>query len=181
MTMFRKKNDFTEMWSFVTNKENNQFRQLYLRHMDFFEWFVDYFIQNGSELLDCSNRDKLAILDTDQLIYSESTEQEFEVISSLLNDIKGKYEKLLKVPSYKSLLMTIKDRQVSITKRELDCLKLIARGMTMKETATMLQITPRTVEEHTRKIRVKARLNSTSQIIQEILNNKHLRGFVFND
>lgn len=58
---------------------------------------------------------------------------------------------------------------VMLTKRELDVLQLLARGYSAKEVALNLAITPRTVESHIDKIRLKTRTRNRTHMVAQAI------------
>lgn len=60
-------------------------------------------------------------------------------------------------------------RGVTFTKREVECLKCLVLGMSMKEIATELNISCRTVESHLKNIKKKTNCYSRSGLVQAFL------------
>ncbi len=58
---------------------------------------------------------------------------------------------------------------VMLTKREHDVLQLLARGYSAKEVALSLSITPRTVESHIDKIRLKTRTRNRTHMVAQAI------------
>ncbi len=58
---------------------------------------------------------------------------------------------------------------VMLTKREHDVLQLLARGYSAKEVALNLAITPRTVESHIDKIRLKTRTRNRTHMVAQAI------------
>lgn len=58
---------------------------------------------------------------------------------------------------------------VMLTKREYDVLQLLARGYSAKEVALNLAITPRTVESHIDKIRLKTRTRNRTHMVAQAI------------
>ncbi len=53
-----------------------------------------------------------------------------------------------------------------LTNREQECLYLFVKGYTMKMIARTLSISPRTVEQHLRNIRIRYKITSKNQLIK---------------
>ena len=58
---------------------------------------------------------------------------------------------------------------VMLTKREHDVLQLLARGYSAKEVALKLAITPRTVESHIDKLRLKTRTRNRTHMVAQAI------------
>jgi DNA-binding CsgD family transcriptional regulator len=65
----------------------------------------------------------------------------------------------------------IKYKGVYFTRRELDCVKELIRGKTIKMIARTLDVSPRTIEHHLENIRSKACCNTKSELVGWLLNN----------
>lgn len=59
-------------------------------------------------------------------------------------------------------------QQYDITKRQQDCLHYLVKGMTIKEIAHVLGLSPRTVEHYIEALKVKLNCNSRSQLIAKV-------------
>jgi DNA-binding CsgD family transcriptional regulator len=69
--------------------------------------------------------------------------------------------------------MALVDREAaaSLTNRELEVLRLTARGLSAKEIAKELNIAPRTVERHIDHIRLKTRTRNRSHMVAFAISN----------
>ena len=61
------------------------------------------------------------------------------------------------------------DFQISLTPRESEILRLIAGGMSAKEVANRICISPRTVERHIEHVRLKLRARNRPHMIMEAI------------
>jgi DNA-binding CsgD family transcriptional regulator len=52
-----------------------------------------------------------------------------------------------------------------VTNRELQVVQCLAKGMTAKQAAMVLSVSPRTIEIHWRNVKIRTGLNTTAQII----------------
>lgn len=65
----------------------------------------------------------------------------------------------------KFLMATFSDAQLELTSREIEIVRLTAKGLTSKEVSEKLFISPRTVETHRHNILKKFHLQNTAQLI----------------
>jgi len=68
-----------------------------------------------------------------------------------------------------------KQLQVKLSPRELEILKLIAQGLTSKEIAGKLFISPKTVETHRSRVKEKLNLNRTADLINYVRNMGYIK------
>jgi DNA-binding CsgD family transcriptional regulator len=54
----------------------------------------------------------------------------------------------------------------SLSRRELECFNYMGRGYTIKATAKQLNLSPRTVEQYLRNIKMKVRRHSKTQLVE---------------
>jgi DNA-binding NarL/FixJ family response regulator len=83
--------------------------------------------------------------------------KEFSAQSLLLNKIKAE------------------EFSYSLTKRQLDCLFLLTKGMTIKQIANELQLSPRTVGHYLEAIKIKLDCYSRYDLIQRGLQDKYIQ------
>ena len=57
-------------------------------------------------------------------------------------------------------------RHIALTPRQAEVAKLLSKGYSQAEVAAILEISPRTVEHHTRQIRIKAKTRTTRAAIR---------------
>lgn len=88
----------------------------------------------------------------------------FDSDNKILNLIQSRHEYILNENPLSS----------SLTKRQQECLFLLVRGKTNKQIAKILNIAPRTVEDHIVKIKHSLNCNTKSQLIEKAINS----GFV---
>lgn len=70
--------------------------------------------------------------------------------------------------------LIINNKSVHLTEKEMDCIKQMMKGYTMKATAKELNISPRTVETHLYKIKQKLQCNNKFELLRLMENNPHL-------
>ncbi len=65
----------------------------------------------------------------------------------------------------------ITQQKVIISKREFECLSHLSKGFTAKEIARELKLSPRTIEYHIHRIRLKTDLHRKSQLVRFFIEN----------
>ena len=67
--------------------------------------------------------------------------------------------------------LILNNTQVELSKRELDCLAAIFKGLSAKKIADNLQLSKRTVESYIENLKIKMNCNNKADMIKSILNN----------
>lgn len=94
-----------------------------------------------------------------------------QICSVLINTDKKYYDKNKKERSY-TLDLVSQDKELS--EREKECVFFLLRGLSMKQIAYHLGLSPRTVEFYIEKIKIKLNCNSKSKIIEYGLSKGYL-------
>lgn len=101
----------------------------------------------------------ISLDDSDKVIY----EQLFKL---LLQHFGIKRKSNIVLSSAESLrLELVNTHKIKFSKRELECLYHLCKGKTAKQTASIMQLSPRTVETHLENIRNKAKCGNKLEVI----------------
>ncbi len=138
-------NDYLEVSIFGALDEKYNIFNFYLNNLDVIEKFNLDFKNTAKKLISESDKNKIIL-----------SEKSFQPAAELL-DIPYKKQK------------TINNSLDSLTIREIDCIKHIIMGKSMRETAQQLLISPRTVETHIENIKNKLGCNKKSEAISMLL------------
>jgi DNA-binding CsgD family transcriptional regulator len=92
---------------------------------------------------------------------------------ALMRDDRNKHEALNKL-GLQHYNLSVFGNNVSVTKRELDVLRYISQGCTIKETARYINLSPRTVENYFNNVKFKIGSKRKSEIIKIISEAKLL-------
>ena len=84
------------------------------------------------------------------------------------NLVQPAKQQFIKQLDTKNYLLSGKYKDISIARRELDVLRHLVVGCTIKEVATLLKLSPRTVEGYFYNIKLKLGLYKKSEIIKVI-------------
>ncbi len=139
---------------FGTNVDKNSMVNFYLNAFPLLERFIRYFEYHARDLIESYSKSDLISLDN----YHQ------KIIVNAYAD-----EASLEIPQLDFSLNQGGNSNHGIkgfTSREQECLKLIAQGFTMKNTARQLAISHRTVEQHLRNIKDKFGVNTKNQLVE---------------
>ncbi len=129
--------------------------QFYFNNWDLLVQFKHYFLYKAKNVI------KTAEQSLFKLNYYHHAHDRIENVSMRSTDIKKLQQRLM--PQHYCILC--QGKQVSITKREFDCLKGMAQGRTNKEIGRLLGISPRTIDSYQTRLREKLGVHSKSALI----------------
>lgn len=146
--------DYTDVFAYSTVANNAGIVNFYLNNLDILEKFKFYFKDKARKLIDKSTKNRILI--------PEHMRLDFNTINNTEN-LKEQFINQLDIKNY-----ILPGKNISITKREIETIKNIISGRTIKEVAKQMMISPRTVEDYLNSLRTKLRLQKKSDIIQYI-------------
>lgn len=122
---------------------------------DFLRNFLLYFKDKADFLIDKACQNKVVL--PDYMIGKPLPQRNYEDFLSLIktNNIRFDFH----------------DQEVVISRREYECLQQLSKGKSMKETAAILEISSRTVEQYVARAKEKTKLYSRSQLVDLIHEN----------
>lgn len=148
--IIKKNAEYCEFFYFSTNLENYGANNFYLNNIELFEDFIFYFKSKACKLL---NK-----IDAERFIYPQQKKYiEENPFYNNFNLDKNKFMEKIKLNSYK-----IDNINASVSHREIQCLSYIKKGYTNKAIASILDISPRTVESYINNLKLK--LNKSSKL-----------------
>jgi len=156
-TFVKPYNEFTDFYFFSGSNSSTHLINLYINHTEIFEKFILYFQDRAAKIIEKANYHKImhprnvnnSIDYNDKYVYSQN-----EITNAL---------KEMRVRKYK-----LKSRGVNnvvLTSRELDTIFCLIDGMTAKESATVLNLSQRTVETYFENIKLKLNCFTKSEIL----------------
>ncbi len=157
LCIYYKNEDFVESFYFTSTKENRDIINFYLNNLKLLERYASHF---KGKFLEATNLDDLAELSeptvSADIFANQSTQGDNEEIK-----IKSFSESL----PIRKLVVNRDGQSIVLSKREAECLCYMAFGKTMKEIATCLNLSPRTVEFYVDNMKKKTGFYSKSQLL----------------
>lgn len=160
MVYYQKHENYIETISFVSTRENPQVKHFYMNNMSLFNTYITYFKSKGHDLINPT--DKSLFIPYPHHLIQNGTGRN-DNTSTFLNQTQ-----------LKAYSLTIGLRDVLLTKREMESIYCLSRGMTIKEAARLLGISPRTVEYYLNLAKDKAQVKETSDLLQAFLKNENI-------
>ncbi len=135
LTVYFRQKDFMEAWHFATDTNNHSVMNFYINKKSLIKQFILHFKESISHISDLNQSGTLAVF-PEHIDLAES-------ISASSFQIDAVNPELINILGY-CLEAKISCRHLS--KRELECLFLLAQGKTAKEIGRILKLSYRTVE-----------------------------------
>lgn len=166
--------DYVDLWWFAPDIENNRVRNFLIKNMNVLSKFISYFEQKTKNIL-------FEYIPTMLPIFSGGADL------SLVKKIHSQDDSCNEDARINDFLKSIRlsevdigwvnNKHTTITKREVDCLELLANGLQYKEIANSLSLSPRTVEFYFENIKNKTGAYHRSNLVS--LYNESIKKFRF--
>ena len=153
INFYRERNGFLELWTFSTSPERSNMSQLYINKVNCFEKFIRYFSLQLDSLINIQDKSQFAHMNVEPL-FKEKIPPTFVDFPDAAS--QSKIDKIIKGRG---------GDITELTPREIECVKLWDRGMRTKTVAREMKVSPRTVEDYARKIRLKTGCGEVYQIL----------------
>ncbi len=140
--------NYYESFAFATPIDNPAIINFYLNNLTLLENFKHYFRDKAASLIKRASINKIHLLDS-----MRSNIQKL--------NINKNPEVLFNVKKYR---FNYNGKSLSLSKREMESCQYLGQGYTAKETANLLKISPRTVEQYLNNVKEKSGLKTKSQI-----------------
>ncbi|MFN7097605.1 MAG: LuxR family transcriptional regulator [Gammaproteobacteria bacterium] len=161
LTMVRAQKDYDEVFNFAASMENKQTLDLFLNHSEIFDIFINCFLEHFAYVFKTAHH---RVILPEYIPYKIiETKNETPVVMRLLKalDHTTTHNKQL-------CPMLFDDKLISITKKEMMCLTLLAQGLSAKEIARKLDISFRTVEIHCANLLKKSNSHNRVDLISKV-------------
>lgn len=156
MTLIQKTANGCEFYFLGTTPDKPHVTNLLLNNLQFLQRFSAYFKEQAAPLLKKAYFSRITI------------PKKFEIISSDEQGIPYKNSPLNinKIFNVKKIYV---DHRTALSKRELDCAKLLLQGQSARLIAEQLFISQRTVETHLKNMKEKFNCHSKSELIGKLI------------
>lgn len=155
--------DFAEVFCFATGKDRQIDSKFYLDNILLLEQFIKYFKQQAADLIDTTDKRKLAYFD-----------ERFNFDAGCTIEKHKIHEFLDKISVGDVCLLGRSGDKIALSKQESKCIKFISLGNSMKETAKILNLSPRTVESYLNNVKFKTGYYYKSQLIKSFLDSHNI-------
>jgi len=155
ITIFNKTENFIEFVDFAAPSDHQGVIDYYFNHLDLLKDFVLYFKEKAGELINQANKQRFIIPNALRGDY-------------LANKSYKEFQDLIKT---QKIHLNFRSRNVILSKREYEVILQLAKGMTAKQAAGKLSISPRTVESHLENAKNKTSCNFKYELVEILREN----------
>jgi DNA-binding CsgD family transcriptional regulator len=155
--------DYLDLFAIGGHAEDNDILNYYLEILSTLESFAKDFLVKTKKIIEEAQKNRLIPIEEVRNIYKGL------FVKNHHNDTNQKQidqKKILSVCAQPRFLEMAADNHILLSSREHECLSYLRRGYTMKAAAQQMEISPRTVETHFKKIKYKLKCYSKNQVLK---------------
>lgn len=155
LTIIRREEQFCDFFHFASSPKNSHINNFYVNNLEAFNKFADYFLDKAQQLIRITERSKIKVT---------PEQQDLSQIQQTVKSTQSQRQ-FLKHISQNNLAKN----NISLSKRQKDCLYWLLKGKTAAETALILNLSQRTVESYINHIKIKFQCSTKSELIVKAL------------
>jgi len=156
LSIIKRGEEYIEYFHFYANSNNTGMANYYINNIELLEKFALYFTNTGRHLIQQSDKDPLV----------KPWRKKSSTNDTIIQSPEGQSrDKFIESITPKRFFINIDNRDEFLTKREIDCARLLLKGKTNKQISDELFISLRTVETHLDSLRSKTNSNNRSELI----------------
>lgn len=153
--------EYVEIFGFGFRNLKNKIFDVFMNNFNFLEKFCSYFRIAAQDVFKDVHEYKI--------IFDVCDDPKLFKSLNFKNSIN--YQEFLNELQLKKYPIEAKNNRINLTKREFECLFWCVNGKTAKETARILSLSPRTVEDYIKNIKQKLGCESKIELIDIALRN----------
>lgn len=155
IVLIDKQLDYCEFYNFATSERNNEIIDFYIANLDILWRHIFYFKDKAAHLIKQAEKDRL--------ILPKRIEQQK---SEPLVDINHQPLNMETIAPIKRYYINVNNDQSYLTQVEARCCYYLIRALSIKEIAKLINLSPRTVENHLNNVKHKFSCATTSDLIK---------------
>lgn len=154
--------EYFDVYFFGCKYNDSAVINFYINNMEILENFKFYFKDKAAKIINKLEQDRL-VIPPDMCSNVTLLKKELFCKKTLINElIPNRYQ------------LNLNNNHSSISKREMETIRFLCHGYSVKEAAKLMKISPRTVEQYFNNLKIKLGLGRKSQIINFFLENNIL-------
>ncbi len=155
MCIYKNHTNYVEGFYFATHKENVNFPNFFLNHIDTLKHYIFYFKNNFLTKIDSQIIDTISVPTISKESFIQETNKRIDMQTS----------SFIEASRINNYVFHRGNERISLSRRELECLQYLSHGKSTKEIASHLQLSPRTIEMYLQRIKEKTEIPSRSKLI----------------
>lgn len=156
--MIERYDNYYDIFTYSSTPNNPNILSFYINNINILENFKFYFKEKAAALIKKANKNRIILP-----LNMRPTFGGLKKIPSMSKSSNKVFDEQLKIKHYKFIH---DGKEISFTKKQLEALKLFVHGNTIKETAKILMLSPRTVEHYLDNIRNKIGIKKKAEILK---------------
>ena len=156
MTIVETYLSYTDFYLFASTKGNRTINNFYINNLDLLAHFIEYYKEKSHGLIGSCKPD-IWLEEDDKYLTTEGQN------TICFEDIKKEYLGGTKIKKY---YFSHNDQEVALSRRQMQCIKLLLMGYSIKEIARQLQITTRTCQFYIENTREKFHFHSKKELLE---------------
>lgn len=153
ITLVRKYENYCEMSYFSSHLDHYEIINFFINNIKRLEFFTQYFCQHYASLISENEKNKVKFVKNGNQ----------DILVKKVGQNKFSYQENLSLLLYKP--SNTQKLIINLSRKEQTCLKYMVNGYTLKETAKLMNISPRTAEKHVINTKNKLGFKTTKQLI----------------
>jgi len=162
--------DYKDSYTFGTRLGNYDINRYYLYNIDALNSFIDYFIICSTPIIIQAEKEKFCF---------PQIERDLQKLSCMKKKESFFPKEFYQQIKLKKMPLTVDDRVVYLSEKEIECLTGFIQGKSAKSIAKYKNISYRTVEAHLHNIKQKLGCWTKEEVIEKIFSNIFLRNYFF--
>lgn len=134
---------------FYSSYNNHKINEFYVNNINLLKSYIEYFEEQVHSIIQASDR-----LVTPQRYLGDSASRD-----------SSKFEAESRVLFRNGKIIKVKTQELNLTNREIECIRLCAKGFSAKMIARQLNVSPRTVESHINSAKEKLNCRNVSELV----------------
>jgi DNA-binding CsgD family transcriptional regulator len=158
-TIYKYYEESIEAWHFATTKDNYKITSFYINYIHLLEHFILYFRDRASAIIDVSDASRLVVLKNRSLLDDVSSE-------FYKKEADNKIKEFIEGTHVKKYHLNVKGATVHLSPREVECMVHLSESKSTKEIASLMDLSPRTIETHVENVKRKLGCDRRSKLIE---------------
>lgn len=160
--------NYQERYIFAQTNKDTFFSEFYLKNLPLLEHFIDYFREKAFYLIDTNDIKKLCYFEQHFNFSHFSKEQRnFREVQQFLEETK-----------LKNQIIRGKDKEILLSKREVECLEYLSYGYSAKEIGKSLNLSPRTIEYYLQNTKRRTGYSSREEVLSHFAKSNKVNNII---
>ena len=162
IVLYSKGQHYIEAYFFIADRNNPHILDFYINNISLLKRFTEYFSEKGADLIGDTNTKDFFFKTISPDIFEDNNTDKLHAVSDFINHTP-----------ITQFSIRRKGSVINLSRRENECLYHLSQGLTMKKTAKLLELSPRTIEFYIKNIKHKTGLTKQSELVRAYAESKN--------